>query len=143
MRKTIILTLILGLMFVSGCSCSLKESGEVDNNNVDDNSTVITDESVVGEQNIGGILFQNTMFQVQDGKTTIVTKVTNNTGNDYQFENYQMIITDKDGVVLTILTITTGESLGENEEKTYTTPVVLDLSAASKVEYKVNVTIPE
>lgn len=143
MRRTIILPLILGLIFVSGCSCSLKENGEVDNNNVDDNSTVITDESVVGEQNIGGILFQNTMFQVQDGKTTIVTKVTNNTGNDYQFENYQMIITDKDGVVLTILTITTGESLGENEEKTYTTPVVLDLSAASKVEYKVNVTIPE
>ena len=142
MKKLIILSLIFGTIFMTGCSCSVKDK---DNDNVDsnDNSTVITDEDVLGEQNVDGILFENTTFQVKDGVTTIVTKVTNNTGAEYQLNNYQMVITDKNGSILTILTSEVTDTLAIDDTKTYTTTFTLDLTDAAKVDYNVNIEIPK
>lgn len=141
MKKIFILSMAIGTLFISGCSCTRKENDENKGNN--DNPTVITDEAVIGEQSVNGILFENTTFQVQNGFTTIVTKVTNRSGAPFMLENYQMTITDKDGKVLTILTSTVNENLEVDAEKLYTTPFNLDLSAATKVEYNINVVIPE
>lgn len=144
MKKSIILTLIVGSLFVSGCSCSVKDNVNENNENNNNNDvTVITDKDVTGEQNISGVLFENTKFEVKDGVTTIETKVTNRTGAEYQLDNYQMIITDKNGIVLTILTKTVDERLAKDEEKVDINEYDLDLSAATKVEYKINLTIQE
>lgn len=140
MKKIVILSMVIGTLFISGCSCTRKK--DEGNNNENNNATVITDEAVVGEQNVNGILFENTTFQVQDGFTTIVTKVTNRSGEIFMLENYQMTITDKDGKVLTILTSNVNESLEVDAEKLYTTPFALDLSTATKVEYNLNVPDP-
>lgn len=141
MKKIFILSMVIGTLFISGCSCTRKK--DEGNNSGNDYATVITDDAVVGEQSVNGILFENTTFQVQNGFTTIVTKVTNRSGAPFMLENYQMTITDKDGKVLTILTSNINESLEIDAEKLYTTPFNLDLSTAAKVEYNINVVIPE
>lgn len=144
MKKTVILLMIIGTLFISGCSCVRKNvDNDGNKDNSDDNVTVITDEDVVGEKNVNGIVFENTTFKVEDGVSSIITKVTNRSGATFALENYQMTVTDKDGQILTILTHTFNETLENNEEKFYTTPCNLDLSKAAKVEYSVNVTIPE
>ncbi len=139
MKKILILSMVIGTLFISGCSCTRKKDKDEKDGN--DNVTVITDEAVVGEQNINGLLFENTTFQFQDGFTTIITKVTNRSGAPFMIENYQMTITDKDGKVLTILTSNINENLEVDAEKSYSTTVNLDLSAAAKVEYNINAVI--
>lgn len=142
MKKMAILSLMVGSLLLSGCSCSAKkDNDEKPNDNKNDQTNVITDENVVGEQNIDGIVFENTTFQIQNGVTTIVTKVTNKTDADYQLDNYQMSISDNDGMILTILTSTVDDTLAAGEEKVYTTPFTLDLSKAAKVDYAVNVKV--
>ena len=139
MKKIVILSMVMGTLLMSGCSCTRKT---VEENKENNNATVITDEDVIGEQSVNGIMFENTTFQVQDGVTVIVTKVTNRSGAAFMLENYQMTITDKDGKVLTILTSNVNENLEVDDEKLYTTQFALDLSAAAKVEYNINVPDP-
>lgn len=143
MKKTIILSMLIGTLFLSGCSCTRKNGDNDSNTNNDENATVITDENVVGEKNVDGIVFENTTFKIEDGVSSIVTKVTNRSGAVFTLENYQMTVTDKDGQILTILTSTVNETLENDAEVYYTTPCNLDLSKASRVEYSVNVAIPE
>lgn len=136
MKKGFIITLMFSILFFSGCSCSLKNN--VKDDATDDNIIKITDDEVVGEQNIEGIVLKNETFQVQNGVTTIVTKVTNTTDVDFFLENYQMLITD-DGGDFTILDSEVNENILPNDEKYYTTTLELDLSLSSKVEYSINV----
>ncbi len=143
MKKIIILSMVISTLFLSGCSCVRNSDKDKPNDTNDDNATVITDEAVVGEKNVNGITFENTTFKVEDGVSSIITKVTNRSGAAFTLENYQMTITDKDGKVLTILTSTVNENLEIDEEKSYITPCNLDLSKAARVEYSVNIPIPE
>ena len=103
-----------------------------------DNIIKITDEEVVGEQNIEGIVLKNETFQVQDGITTIVTKVTNTTDSDFMLKNYQMLIADENGQ-FTILDSEVNENISPKDEKYYTTTMEIDLSSSSKVNYSINV----
>ena len=142
MKKLIILALVATTMFVSGCSCTKKEEDPNNNKPNEDNNentTVITDENAVGEKNVDGIVFENTAFQVTNGTTTIMTKITNTTPNDFFVNNYQLIVTDSEGQVITILTNTIQETFAPNESKTISTPIGIDVSAATNVEYRVNV----
>lgn len=144
MKKKLILSLIVGSIFMSGCSCSLKKKPNDNNDNGDnENNIVFTDENLVGEQNVNGILLENTTFEVNNGVTTIITKVTNKTEAEFQLDNYQIIITDKNGVILTILTSSVNEKLAVDDTRSYTTVFEFDLSDAANVEYEVNVVVPE
>ncbi len=134
MKRIGIMLLIVGTIFISGCSCS-KQNGN------DDNSNKIVNKEITEPKEIDGIIFENTTFEVKDELTTIVTKVKNNTGSSFYLENFQIIITDKDGMMLTILTQTVDENLESNQEVTYNNEYALDLSNAHSIEYKVNVPI--
>ncbi len=136
MKKGFIITLMFSILFFSGCSCSLKNN--VKDDTTDDNIIKITNDEVVGEQNIEGIVLKNETFQVQDGITTIVTKVTNTTDSDFMLKNYQMLIADENGQ-FTILDSEVNENILPNEEKYYTTTMEIDLSSSSKVNYSINV----
>lgn len=136
MKKGFIITLMFSILFFSGCSCSLKNN--VKDDATDDNIIKITDEEVVGEQNIEGIVLKNETFQVQDGITTIVTKVTNTTDSDFMLKNYQMLIADENGQ-FTILDSEVNENISPKDEKYYTTTMEIDLSSSSKVNYSINV----
>lgn len=136
MKKGFIITLMFSILFFSGCSCSLKNN--VKDDATDDNIIKITDEEVVGEQNIEGIVLKNETFQVQDGITTIVTKVTNTTDSDFMLKNYQMLIADENGQ-FTILDSEINENISPKDEKYYTTTMEIDLSSSSKVNYSINV----
>ena len=136
MKKGFIITLMFSILFFSGCSCSLKNN--VKDDTTDDNIIKITNDEVVGEQNIEGIVLKNEIFQVQDGITTIVTKVTNTTDSDFMLKNYQMLIADENGQ-FTILDSEVNENISPKDEKYYTTTMEIDLSSSSKVNYSINV----
>ena len=143
MKKKIVLSLVLGSIFVSGCSCSIKnKQNSGDNNSIKDNTIIITDENVVAPQDINGIIFENIGFQVQDGVTTVVTQYTNTTDSEFRLDNYQIIITDKDGMILTSLVDMVDQTLAPNDVKTSSMTFESDVSAAAKVDYEVNVEVP-
>lgn len=140
MKKIVILSMVIGTLLMSGCSCTRKKDKDDEGN--ENNPIVITEDDVIGEQSVNGIMFENTTFQVQEGMTVIVTKITNRSGAPFMLENYQMTISDKDGKVLTILTSNINENLEVDAEKLIPTQFNLDLSTAAKVEYNINVTDP-
>ncbi len=143
MKKKIVLSLVLGSLFVSGCSCSIRNKQNPESNNgINDNVTVITDENVVAPQDVNGVVFENIGFQVQDGVATVVTQYTNTTDSEFKLDNYQIIITDKDGVILTTLVDMVNQTLAPNEVKSSNMTFELDVSTAAKVDYEINVESP-
>lgn len=141
MKNKLFIILGIATIFVSGCSCSVKpKEQEKEELNVNENNTIIvTEEGVVGEQTVNGIALENINFSVQDGITSVVTKVKNNNTIPFELTNYQMMVKDSSGNVLTILVSSVNATLLPGEEQNYTTTFMLDLSSASTVEYAVNV----
>lgn len=141
MKNKLFIILGIAAIFVSGCSCSVKpKEQEKEDLGVNENNTIIvTEEGVVGEQNVNGIALENINFSVQDGITSVVTKVKNNNTIPFELSNYQMMVKDSNGNVLTILVSSVNATLLPGEEQSYTTTFMLDLSSASTVEYAVNV----
>ena len=139
MKNKLVLVVGLTAFLVSGCSCSVKPKKDENLENSTGNSIIVTEEGVVGEQTVNGISLENTNFSVQDGITSVVTKVKNNTTESFALTNYQMMIKDSNGNVLTMLMSSVDVTLLPGEEQTYTTTFMLDLSSASSVEYAINV----
>lgn len=142
MKKKIIILLTISTLFISGCSCSIKNNdgdnkGTIDHNN----ENLITNENVIKEKEIDGIILENTTFHYDNGVTTIVTKVTNNKDTEFVLNNYKIVITDESGILLASLTNQINVTLAPKEEVSYPmTFSEIDTSTAANVEYFINVT---
>ena len=103
MKKSVIILLTLSTLFISGCSCSIKDKD--DNKGTSDNneSGLIKNENVIKEKEINGIILENITFHYENGVTTVVTKVTNNNETEFALNNYQIVITDESGTLLASL----------------------------------------
>lgn len=132
--KKFILLLMVYISLVSFCACSKKD------NNVNDYNL---DKNINGKQNIEGILFENILFKVDLENVEISTKVKNNNETDFYLENFQMIIKDKNGNILTTLNQTVEENLAANSEVTYNNKYTLNLINATSIEYNVNINVHE
>ena len=122
------------ISLVSFCACSKKDNNDNDYN---------LDKNINGKQNIEGILFENILFKVDLENVEISTKVKNNNETDFYLENFQMIIKDKNGNILTTLNQTVEENLAANSEVTYNNKYTLNLINATSIEYNVNINVPE
>ena len=127
--KKFILLLMVYISLVSFCACSKKDNNDNDYN---------LDKNINGKQNIEGILFKVDLENVE-----ISTKVKNNNETDFYLENFQMIIKDKNGNILTTLNQTVEENLAANSEVTYNNKYTLNLINATSIEYNVNINVPE
>ncbi len=132
--KKFILLLMVYISLVSFCACSKKDNNDNDYN---------LDKNINGKQNIEGILFENILFKVDLENVEISTKVKNNNETDFYLENFQMIIKDKNGNILTTLNQTVEENLAANSEVTYNNKYTLNLINATSIEYNVNINVPE
>ena len=132
--KKFILLLMVYISLVSFCACSKKDNNDNDYN---------LDKNINGKQNIEGILFENILFKVDLENVKISTKVKNNNETDFYLENFQMIIKDKNGNILTTLNQTVEENLAANSEVTYNNKYTLNLINATSIEYNVNINVHE
>ncbi len=132
--KKFILLLMVYISLVSFCACSKKDNNDNDYN---------LDKNINGKQNIEGILFENILFKVDLENVEISTKVKNNNETDFYLENFQMIIKDKNGNILTTLNQTVEENLAANSEVTYNNKYTLNLINATSIEYNVNINVHE
>lgn len=142
MNKKVLLLLTIGTLFIFGCSCSIKNNdGENDGTSNNNNAGFITNENVIKEKEIDGIILENTTFHYENGVTTVVTKVTNNKETEFLLNNYKIVVTDESGVLLASLTNEINLTLAPKEEVSY--PMTfsdIDTSTAANVEYFINVT---
>ena len=131
MKKILIsMTIVLATtLLLTGCG---KKKGET-KNDVKTN----TEENVVKDQEVDGLKMTNTSLTITNGISTLVTEISNNTGSDYQLEEFTIIIKDKDDNVLATFPGYVGETIDNGSTKTIDSSIDIDLSNAASVEYKI------
>ena len=131
MKKILIsITIVLAAtLLLTGCGKKKEET----KNDVKTN----TEENVVKDQEVDGLKMTNTSLTITNGISTLVTEVSNNTGSDYQLEEFTIIIKDKNDNVLATIPGYVGETIENGSTKTIDSSIDIDLSNAASVEYKI------
>ena len=131
MKKILIsMTIVLAAtLLLTGCGKKKEET----KNDVKTN----TEENVVKDQEVDGLKMTNTSLTITNGISTLVTEVSNNTGSDYQLEEFTIIIKDKTDNVLATIPGYVGETIENGSTKTIDSSIDIDLSNATSVEYEI------
>ena len=128
------LMLLLCLTLVTGCG----KNNEKDNNK--DSKTdmeVNTNDEVIKDQNIDGIEITNTSLVYENGLSYFSATVTNNTGSDYELNEYKINVKDSEGNIIVIIPGNVGSTIKNGESKNINSVVTEDLSKAAYIEYEI------
>ena len=130
MNKTlkIILISLMGLSLLTGCG--KKEE-------IEPPIKVNTNENVIKDQEVEGLTMTNTSLVYENGTTTLVTEVTNNTKEDYPVKRIKITVKDKEGNIITTLIGTIADTLKPGESRIIDSDTPIDLSEAESIEYSV------
>ena len=136
MKKQIksLLALLLVATLVTGCGCTKKDNKK---NNAKDDVKVNTEENVIKDQTFEGLTFTNTSLTTTNGVSTLITEVSNSTGEDYTLEEFTITIKNKAGEVITTIPGYVGDVIKNGETRTINSSIDIDLSNASSIEYSV------
>ena len=128
--------LLVCLTLVTGCG---KDKTKNDGKKEDNKTTVEVNnnEEVTKDQNIEGITITNTSLVYEDGISYLKATVTNNTGIDYELNEYRINVKDSDGNIIVTMPGYVGSVLKNGEFKTINTTISEDLSKAYSIEYEV------
>ena len=138
MKKIINITLMLLVCLTLVTGCGKDKSKNEDKK--DDNKTTVevnNNEEVTKDQNIEGIMITNTSLVYEDGISYLKATVTNNTGSDYELNEYKINVKDSDGNIIVTMPGYIGSVLKNGESKTINTMISEDLSKAYSIEYEV------
>ena len=138
MKKIINITLMLLVCLTLVTGCGKDKSKNEDKK--DDNKTTVevnNNEEVTKDQNIEGITITNTSLVYEDGISYLKATVTNNTGSDYELNEYKINVKDSDGNIIVTMPGYVGSVLKNGESKTINTTIGEDLSKAYSIEYEV------
>ena len=138
MKKIINITLMLLVCLTLVTGCGKDKSKNEDKK--DDNKTTVevnNNEEVTKDQNIEGITITNTSLVHEDGISYLKATVTNNTGSDYELNEYKINVKDSDGNIIVTMPGYVGSVLKNGESKTINTTIGEDLSKAYSIEYEV------
>ena len=128
--------LLVCLTLVTGCGKDKSKNED----KKDDNKTTVevnNNEEVTKAQNIEGITITNTSLVYEDGISYLKATVTNNTGSDYELNEYKINVKDSDGNIIVTMPGYIGSVLKNGESKTINTMISEDLSKAYSIEYEV------
>ena len=128
--------LLVCLTLVTGCG---KDKTKNDDKK-DDNKTTVevnNNEEVTKAQNIEGITITNTSLVYEDGISYLKATVTNNTGSDYELNEYKINVKDNNGNIIVTMPGYVGSVIKNGESKTVNTMISEDLSKAYSIEYEV------
>ena len=129
-----LLALLLVATLVTGCGCTKKDNKK---DNTKDDVKVNTEENVIKDQTFEGLTFTNTSLTTTNGVSTLITEVSNSTGEDYTLEEFTITIKNKDGEVITTIPGYVGDVIKNGETRTINSSIDIDLSSASSIEYSV------
>ena len=128
--------LLVCLTLVTGCGKDKSKNED----KKDDNKTTVevnNNEEITKNQNIEGIEITNTSLVYEDGISYLKATVTNNTGSDYELNEYRINVKDNDGNIIVTMPGYVGSVLKNGESKTINTMISEDLSKAYSIEYEV------
>ena len=128
--------LLVCLTLVTGCGKDKSKNED----KKDDNKTTVevnNNEEVTKAQNIEGITITNTSLVYEDGISYLKATVTNNTGSDYELNEYKINVKESDGNIIVTMPGYVGSVLKNGESKTINTMISEDLSKAYSIEYEV------
>lgn len=138
MKKVINITLMLLVCLTLVTGCGKDKSKNEDKK--DDNKTTVevnNNEEVTKDQNIEGITITNTSLVYEDGISYLKATVTNNTGSDYELNEYKINVKDNNGNIIVTMPGYVGSVIKNGESKTINTMISEDLSKAYSIEYEV------
>ena len=98
---------------------------------------VNNNEEVTKDQNIEWITITNTSLVYEEEISYLKATVTNNTGSDYELNEYKINVKDSDGNIIVTMPGYVGSVLKNGESKTINTTIGEDLSKAYSIEYEV------
>ena len=136
MKKFAILGLVAITLFVTGCGCSKSKDNETETTK-EPETVVNTAEDIIKNQEFEGLKMTNTSLVIENGISTFVTEVSNETGSDYYVDKFIVTVKDKDGNVLTMLSGYVGNFISDGETKVINIRSDIDLSNADSIEYSV------
>ena len=128
--------LLVCLTLVTGCGKDKSKNED----KKDDNKTTVevnNNEEVTKAQNIEGITITNTSLVYEDGISYLKATVTNNTGSDYELNEYKINVKDNNGNIIVTMPGYVGSVIKNGESKTINTMISEDLSKAYSIEYEV------
>ena len=128
--------LLVCLTLVTGCGKDKSKNED----KKDDNKTTVevnNNEEVTKDQNIEGIMITNTSLVYEDGISYLKATVTNNTGSDYELNEYKINVKDNNGNIIATMPGYVGSVIKNGESKTINTMISEDLSKAYSIEYEV------
>ena len=130
MNKTlkIILISLMGLSLLTGCGKKEEQEPPI---------KVNTNENVIKDQEVEGLTMTNTSLVYENGTTTLVTEVINNTKEDYPVKRIKIIVKDKEGNIITTLIGTIADTIKPGESRIIDSDTPIDLSEAESIEYSV------
>lgn len=138
MKKIINITIMLlvCLTLVTGCG---KDKMKNDDKKEDNMPTIEVNDNqeVIKDQNIDGIEITNTSLVYEDGISYLKATVTNNTGSDYELNEYKINVKDSDGNIIVTMPGYVGSVIKNGESKSINTMISEDLSKAYSIEYEV------
>ena len=124
----IILISLMGLSLLTGCGKKEEQEPPI---------KVNTNENVIKDQEVEGLTMTNTSLVYENGTTTLVTEVTNNTKEDYPVKRIKITVKDKEGNIITTLIGTIADTIKPGESRIIDTDTPIDLSEAESIEYSV------
>ena len=132
----IALMLLVCLTLVTGCG---KDKTKNDDKKEDNMPTIEVNDNqeVIKDQNIDGIEITNTSLVYEDGISYLKATVTNNTGSDYELNEYKINVKDSDGNIIVTMPGYVGSVIKNGESKSINTMISEDLSKAYSIEYEV------
>ena len=136
MKKVINISLMLlvCLTLVTGCGKNNNRDNNKDNKS---DMKVNTNDEVIKDQNIDGLEITNTSLVYENGLSYFSATVTNNTGSDYELNEYRINVKDSEGNIIITIPGYVGSIIKNGESKNINSQVTEDLSKAASIEYEI------
>lgn len=143
MRKRTVSVIVLLIIAVLLGGCGNKKPEETNNNNDLNNQKEVekkanTNPGIINDQIIDGITIEQTSLTFEEGTSTLIANVKNNSNNDIVVNGVKAKFKDEDGNVIIMLDGYIGSNIGPGEGKLLTIHVSQDLTNATSVEYELN-----
>lgn len=129
----ILVIMAFTITLTSGCGTKTNEE-EPDT----EKPNTVTNEDVVGDKEVDVFKLSKTSLVYENGSSTLITSVYNSSTETQYIKSFNIEIKDDSNKVITTLIGYIGEEIAAGETRQITSSTDLDLTDASKIEYKVN-----
>ncbi len=131
----VIILVIMAFTITLTSGCGAKTNEEEPNT---EKPNTVTNEDVVGDKEVDVFKLSKTSLVYENGSSTLITSVYNSSTETQYIKSFNIEIKDDSNKVITTLIGYIGEEIAAGETRQITSSTDLDLTDASKIEYKVN-----